>query len=59
MSTTKEQNSGFSKIYELHRLSFWIAPFWIVSDMKAEMFLVKVCFDIPDFSNMLLEYLNI
>lgn len=27
--------------------------------MKAEMFLVKDCFDILDFNNMLLKYLNI
>lgn len=54
----KEQNAGFSKIYELHRPSFWIVSFWVVFDMKVQMFLVKVCFDILDFNNMLLKYLD-
>lgn len=58
MSTTKEQNAGSSKIYELHQPSFW-ASFWVVFDMKVEMFLVKVWFDILDFNKVLLKYLNI
>lgn len=58
MSTTKEQNAGSSKIYELHWPSFR-APFWVVFDMKVEMFLVKVWFDILDFNNVLLKHLNI
>lgn len=60
MSTTKEQNVGFSKTYGINTSPpLQVSSVQVMFATKVEMFLIKVCFSMPDYNNKFLKYLNI